>query len=1616
MTQSRRSLRVRSVRANGSFGGPLRTESLEQRVLLTTYAVSSLADSGAGSLRQAILDANAGTGAATISFAGLSGTINLQSELPALNRPVVVDGTTAQGFAGVPRVFVDGAGISNYASGITLLGGNSTVGGLGFVNFQNAGIVVGSSNNVVIGNWIGLTSGGNSAGPNRAGVLVSPYQLFGVVTANRIGGVTAAERNIISGNDGPGIWLSGAEGTQVLGNWIGTNAAGNGPLPNRTGVVIDPVSVVVYDAVRTSAGSDNVIGGPGAGAGNRIQFNNGPGVVVNGGLRNVIRGNSIDLNQGLGIDLRGDGVTPNDPADPDAGPNLLQNTPLVGGVSITATSISVGGVLNSTPSTAFTIDFYASPTADPSGSGQGRTYLGSTTITTSATGDAGFGGTFPVVVPAGSVVTATATDPTGNTSEFSNAAAVPPVNSPATFQWLTDNVVVDENGGSVRLTVVRTGNLATAASVSYATAGVTAGSPSDYRYAGGTLSFAAGETVKTITIGITNDQVFESLQTFRVALSNPVNGAVGGTGVTTVTIRDDDFRDRRFRGSGQTTTTFQGTVESTASAVIPLAGGKTLVGGTSGGRFALAQFNADGTLDTTFGTGGRVTTVLDNALFPEDRLVRMLIQSDGKIVAAGTTTAIDGQSSRNLVVRYNPNGSLDTTFGTGGIVRFALNTAPGYQYEGIVGLGLQSDGKLVFTSTSDGRFTVGRLLTSGASDTTFGTAGVAKLALTTNPNSSSTPAALLVQADDKIVVVGQYSDNTVGNQAAALRLNANGTLDTTFDGDGLWRSNLASQLTAVAIAPGSKLIFAGSIYNTTTFEYDTVTIRVTTAGALDTTFNSVGSTKLAGGETPFGIAVRPDGRIAMPLGRDNTGFNTKVVQYTAAGALDTTFSGDGIYEASFTDMTRINQTAVQVLSTGQLLVVGGISTSLLYPAKNDFLLSRLTTTGAVDTTFSGDGLTTARFTGNLYATSNSSVVQSDGKLVVLGILENQVPGLARYNVDGTLDSTFGQGGRAQLVGEYPGYAHRLLLQSNGKFLVLLSGNDVIRVNSNGTLDTTFGSGGRLGTNQPDGLAIQSDGKLLVLSQALDNLGAVRIGFSRYSADGVLDSTYGVGGSVTTNVAYPDSLSHITLSLQSGNRPLVTEALQEPGTGYPTQIRITRFTAAGALDVTFNATGQQLIGLPNGRRLTEPAVAVKPTGEIVVAANEVDDYSQRHFNAVVTQLTANGAPDATFGPGGQRILSFGPPEVDSIVGAVLVQPDGRVVIAGDRRDPRTRSSAFATVRLMADGTVDTTYGNGGVTLVSFAGARVQNVMSVSRDSTGNLFLVGDVDGTFAVAKLLGRPATSPYANLSFGASSYSVNEDVGTATITVVRSGDTTSSVTAQYNVLSHNGTVGSDVAATFGTLTFAPGETTKTFTIQVINDTRDETDEMVSVILDNLTGNAQLINPAPVWLTIVDDDPAPTISVNNVTATEGNSGNKAFTFTVSLSAASGRPVSVKYLTNPGTATAGTDYTSIPLTTLTFNPGETSKTVTVQVRGDTTNEPNETFFLDLSAPVNATIAAARGTATIENDDAPPAPVAKSLTASSGQVVAVPVTASAADELLRRVGRSAQKVSFSLVKQG
>ena len=225
-----------------------------------------------------------------------------------------------------------------------------------------------------------------------------------------------------------------------------------------------------------------------------------------------------------------------------------------------------------------------------------------------------------------------------------------------------------------------------------------------------------------------------------------------------------------------------------------------------------------------------------------------------------------------------------------------------------------------------------------------------------------------------------------------------------------------------------------------------------------------------------------------------------------------------------------------------------------------------------------------------------------------------------------------------------------------------------------------------------------------------------------------------------------------------------------------------------------------------------------------------------------------------------------------------------------------------------------------------------------------------------------------STLQFSASSYNVSESGNSATITVTRMGGVTGAASVNYATSDGTATAGSDYTATAGTLNFADGELSKTFTVPLTDDNVFEGNETINLTLSNPSGGPTLGAPATAVLTVNDNEFRPSVLINNVSVVEGDAGTTAATFNVTLSKQTTQTVTLNYATAPLSAAADVDYVSTS-GALTFNPLEQTKQITVQINGDTLAESNESFIVNLSNIVNATNVVASGIGTILDDDAP-----------------------------------------------
>jgi uncharacterized delta-60 repeat protein len=372
-----------------------------------------------------------------------------------------------------------------------------------------------------------------------------------------------------------------------------------------------------------------------------------------------------------------------------------------------------------------------------------------------------------------------------------------------------------------------------------------------------------------------------------------------------------------------------------ANAVAVQADGKLVVVGTTyinndytNEDFAVARYNLNGTLDKTFGVGGKVQTDFPGLAAVASSVV---IQPDGKIVVAGGAFLLFTFAGDFKVVRFNPDGSLDTSFGEGGIV---TTTFPEGSYA--FDVALQPDGKIIAAGTVFVDFDPGE-----SSDTDFALARY---------NPDGTPDATFANG-------GQVTTDFVG-----------------FEDDAF----------SVLIQSDGKIVAVGSANHPTTF-YDFAAVRYLSNGAIDTTFGVAGKVRTDFGDQNFDRArsavLQPDGRIVaagFAISQNGLVQNFAVARYNSNGVIDTSFSGDGKTQIDFGNCCQ-GATKVLVQSDGKIITVGGSNGE---SPEDDFLLARLTSTGSLDPTFGTGGKVRTSF-GDLNGGANGATFQG-AKIVAVG--------------------------------------------------------------------------------------------------------------------------------------------------------------------------------------------------------------------------------------------------------------------------------------------------------------------------------------------------------------------------------------------------------------------------------------------------------------------------------------------------------------------------------------------------------------------------------------------------------------------------------------------------------
>jgi uncharacterized delta-60 repeat protein len=685
--------------------------------------------------------------------------------------------------------------------------------------------------------------------------------------------------------------------------------------------------------------------------------------------------------------------------------------------------------------------------------------------------------------------------------------------------------------------------------------------------------------------------------------------------------------------------------------------GKLLIGGsfTSVGgltRPYLARLNANGTVDSAFTPAA-----------PNGRVLAIARQTDGKLIIAGTFTIV-GTTERNYVARLNVDGSLDTAYNPNS--------------NGQIGaVALQADDKLLvggnFTTftpngatTSTVRTYLARLNADGTVDTF-------------DPGPSSTVSAIVVQGDGKILVGGAFSAFTPSSgssstsQSFIARLNADGTVDTTFT------PLVNARATSLVLQSDGKIVVAGQFTlfqppgdTTTTSTVDGVTTTVSTAisrnrllrlnanGTIDSAYNpgAINGTVIA-------LALQADGRVIaggsfiglQPNGAADWTLRKYAARLNVDGTLDNTFNLD----LSEANGNRVDSLAIQRVTTGTVtedkIIVGGNFTSLAAAgsarvAANQYV--RINANGTLDASFTpGAG-------GASGGQISSMALQADGKIVAVGTFADiggvRTTNVARFHAEGTADTTFS----SSLDADGPVAA---ILHRPDTAAVATQANGLAWLNRDGSLRTAFAPAVRL-TGQISVVAVQADGRILLGGSFNNPAGTTGNNLVRISADGVLDTSF----SPSPNAAVA------ALAIQSDGKILVGGSFTDiRGTS---RNRIARLNADGSLDTTFD---------PNaGERVN--AIVVQSDGKIVIGGafttlqpNAATATTARNYMA---RLESTGAVDAGYNPAPSATVS-----------AMLLQPDGQIVVGGAFTSftPNGATSATARnyiARVKADGTLDT----------------------------------------------------------------------------------------------------------------------------------------------------------------------------------------------------------------------------------------------------------------------------------------------------------------------------------------
>ena len=644
-------------------------------------------------------------------------------------------------------------------------------------------------------------------------------------------------------------------------------------------------------------------------------------------------------------------------------------------------------------------------------------------------------------------------------------------------------------------------------------------------------------------------------------------------------------------------------VDGTIYSIAVQSDGKVLIGGdftTVKGlvRNRIARLNADGSGDNSFNPG-------TGANFGVRSVV---VQPDGKVLIGGGFTTVNGLP-RNSVARLNSDGSLDTGFNPGA-------GANG----GVRSIALQTDGKVLigggfFSVNGIGRNRIARLNANGSLDTSFDPGSGATGGI------DATVLSVALQADDKVIIGGGFSSVNGTNRYFVARLNADGSLDTSFNPETVYPGFSSRQVSSAALQPDGKILIGG--YFTTANGSATIA-RLNTNGVLDASFNPG-----TGANDVYSVAMQTDGKVLIAglFTAVNGISRNRVARLNANGSLDTSFNPG----TATTDSVNVNVLALQ---TDGKVLIGGAFTSVNSASRHR--IERLNGDGALDSSFvPGTG-------------ANNDVravaVQPDSKVLIGGVFVT-VNGvgrnrIARLHGDGSLDASFNPGTGAN------SHVYSVAFQPDGKVVIggvftAVNGtnrNRIARLNADGSLDTSFNPG--TGANdEVDSIAVLADGKMLIGGGFTGVNGISRGRIARLNANGSVDGSFNPGagtGGILNPFVYSVAVRADGKAVIGGNFTSVNGTIRN---------YIARLNADGSLDTSFNPG--------TGANSDIRSVAVQTDGKVIIGGNFtlVNGINRSR----IARLHPDGSLDTGFNPG------LG---ANNTVFSLALQSDGKVIIGGD----------------------------------------------------------------------------------------------------------------------------------------------------------------------------------------------------------------------------------------------------------------------------------------------------------------------------------------------------------------